>query len=141
MTAPTADWIEELSRTVSSRLVESAVHGEDKIVARRRREALRAFEESLPPLYRDARFGHPDFRRRVPLATIPMKPPKSCVLFFGASGAGKTTLAVALLRALFESRIAAHPLTWDDDIEAIVRDCRFATPYRRSSPIGMPRNA
>jgi DNA polymerase III delta prime subunit len=138
MNAPTADWIEELSRTVSSRLVESAVHGEDKTVVRRRREALRAFEESLPPLYRDAQFGHPDFRRRVPLATIPMKPPTSCVLFFGASGSGKTTLAIALIRALFESKIAAHPLTCDDDIEAILRDCRFAHAHRLGSAALVP---
>jgi hypothetical protein len=138
MTAPTADWIEELSRTVSSRLVESAVQGEDKILARRRREALHAFEESLPPRYRDARFGHPDFRRRVSLATFPTKPPTSCLLFFGASGTGKTTLAVALLRALFESKIAAHPLTRDDDVDAILRDCRFAHAHRLGSAALVP---
>ena len=77
MNAPNADWIEELSRTVSSRLVKGAVSSEDKIVARRRREAIHAFEESLPPLYRDARFGHPDFRSRVSLVTFPTKPPTS----------------------------------------------------------------
>ena len=138
MTAPTADWIEELSRAVSSRLVEGAVSSEDKIVARRRREALHAFEESLPLLYRTAHFGHPDFRRRVSLATFPTKPPTSCLLLFGASGTGKTTVAVALLRALFESKIAAHPLTRDDDVNAILRDCRLAHAHRLGSAGRVP---
>ena len=130
MSAPVADWIEELSRTVSSRLA-AARGGEDEIVARRRREALHAFEQSLPPRYRTARLEHPDFRRRVSLAEIPTNPPSAlCALFFGSPGLGKTTLAVALLRALLERKIASLPLANDDEVDTIARHCRFAHAHR-----------
>ncbi len=52
------------------------------------------------------------------------------VLFFGRSRGGKTTLAVALLRALLEAKVAAHPFASEDDVKAIARQCRFV-PARR----------
>lgn len=51
-------------------------------------------------------------------------------MFFGPSGAGKTTLAVALLRAMLEAKIAVHPFAREDEIEAVARYCRFV-PARR----------
>ena len=104
---------------------------DDAVVARRRRESLRAFEKHLPPRFQWSRLDHPDFRRRVSLPTIPLRPPDAMrVLFFGPSSAGKTTLAVALLRALLEAKVAAHPFASDDDIDAVARECRFV-PARR----------
>ena len=132
MSAPSAAWIEELTRSVSSRLVaEDAALRDTEVVARRRRDALRVFEQSLPPRYRSARFDHPDFRARVSLSMIPTMPPNSsCALFFGPAGAGKTTLSVALFRALLERRIAAASFASDDDIDAVARHCRFVAAYR-----------
>ena len=54
-----------------------------------------------------------------------------CVSFsFGPSSAGKTTLAVALLRALLEKRVASHPFECGEDVVAVARQCRFV-PARR----------
>ena len=134
MSAPATDWIEELTRTVSSRFVvaeNDLVSGEDDVVARRRRESLRAFEKHLPPRFQWSRLDDPEFRKRVSLPTIPLRPPETMsVLLFGPSKAGKTTLAVALLRALLEAKIAAHPFASDDDVKALARQCRFV-PARR----------
>ena len=134
MSAPVAGWIEELTRTVSSRLVATEndlTCSDGDVVARRRRESLRAFEKHLPPRFQWSRLDHPDFRRRVALLTIPREPPEAMrALFFGPSSAGKTTLAVALLRALLEAEVAAHPFASDDDIDAVARQCRFV-PARR----------
>ncbi|MEO8874451.1 MAG: hypothetical protein ABI461_02595, partial [Polyangiaceae bacterium] len=58
------------------------------------------------------------------------------VLLWGPTRAGKTTLAVALLRALLEAKIAAHPFANDDDIRAVARHCRFV-PARRLGVAGM----
>ena len=133
MSAPVADWIEELTRTVSSRLVATGNDptSDGDVVARRRRESLRAFERHLPPRFRWSRLDHPDFRGRVALPTIPQQPPDAMrVLLFGPSSAGKTTLAVALLRALLGKRVASHPFECDDDVDAVARQCRFV-PARR----------
>lgn len=135
MSAPGADWIEELSRTVSSRLLAiehgAAVHDGAAIVARRRRDALNALERSLPSVYRWARFEHPDFRRPPSSSGLPARPPSAArVVFFGPAGAGKTTLAVALLRALVESKIARHAFASDDDVDAVTRQYRFASAHR-----------
>lgn len=134
MSAPIAGWIEELTRSVSSRLVATEndlTSGDGDVVARRRRDSLRAFEKHLPPRFKWSRLDHPDFRGRVALSTIPREPPDAMrVLFFGRSRGGKTTLAVALLRALLEAKVAAHPFASEDDVKAIARQCRFV-PARR----------
>jgi DNA replication protein DnaC len=57
------------------------------------------------------------------------------VLLFGPSRAGKTTLAVALLRALLEAKVAAHPFANDNDVNAVARQCRFI-PARRLGVAG-----
>jgi len=134
MSAPVADWIEKLTRTVSSRLIATEDHlpsGDSAVVARWRREAIRAFETHLPPRFRWSRLDHPEFRKRVSLPTIPPRPPDAMsVLLFGASKVGKTTLAVALLRALLEAKVATHPFASEDDVKAAARQCRFV-PARR----------
>jgi hypothetical protein len=139
VSAPVAGWIEELTRTVSSRLIaveDDLTSSDEEVVARRRRESLRAFEKHLPPRFQWSRVDHPKFRARVSLPTIPLRPPDAMsVLLFGPSKAGKTTLAVALLRAMFEAKVAAHPFTSDDDIEAVARHCRFV-PARRLGAAG-----
>jgi hypothetical protein len=139
VSAPVAGWIDELTRSVSSRLVATEndlKSGDGDVVARRRRESLRAFEKHLPPRFKWSRLDHPEFRGRVSLPTIPQRPPDVLrVLFFGPSSAGKTTLAVALLRALLEAKVAAHPFTSDDDIDAVARHCRFV-PARRLGVAG-----
>jgi len=105
--------------------------GDGDVVARRRSESLRAFEKHLPRRFQWSRFDHPDFRGRVALPTIPQQPPDAVpVLLYGPSRAGKTTLAVALLRALLEVKVAAHPFASDDDVKAVARQCRFV-PARR----------
>jgi len=137
VSAPVADWIEELTRTVSSRFVaaENDLTSGD-VVARRRRESLRAFEKHLPPRFQWSRLDHPNFRERVSLPTIPLRPPDAMsVLLFGPSKAGKTTLAVALLRALLEAKVAANPFASDDDVDAVARHCRFV-PARRLGVAG-----
>ncbi len=144
VSAPIADWIEGLTRSVSSRLVATEndlTSGDGDVVARRRRASLRAFEKHLPPRFQWSRLDHPDFRRRVALSTIPLQPPDAMrVLLFGPSRAGKTTLAVALLRALLESKVAAHPFASDDDVKAVARHCRFV-PARRLGVAGtVPRD-
>ena len=134
MSAPVAGWIEDLTRTVSSRLIATGndlTSGDGDVVARRRRKSLRAFENHLPPRFQWSRLDHPDFRGRVALPTIPQQPPDAMrVLLFGPSSAGKTTLAVALLRALLETRVASHPFKCDDDVYAVAGHCRFV-PARR----------
>ncbi|HEX7666050.1 MAG TPA: ATP-binding protein [Polyangiaceae bacterium] len=102
MTTAIADWIEELSRfPVRTELAE---RDESE---RRRRDAIRAFESSLPAHYRWARLSDPLLAKRVRLETLPMTvPARGNVVFMGPSGAGKTSLAVALLRALFERELA-----------------------------------
>ena len=139
MSAPVADWIEELTRTVSSRLIaaeDDLTSSDEEVVARRQRESLRAFEKHLPPRFQWSRLDHPNFRERVSLPTIPLRPPDAMsVLLFGPSKAGKTTLAVALLRALLEAKVAANPFASDDDVDAVARHCRFV-PARRLGVAG-----
>ena len=134
MSQPTADWIEELTRTVSSRLIaaeDDLASSDEEVFACRRRESLRAFEKHIPPRFRWSRIDHPKFRERVSLPTIPLQPPEAMsVLLFGPSKAGKTTLAVALLRTLLEAKVAAHAFTSDEDIDVVALHCRFV-PARR----------
>ena len=128
MTSAIAPWLEELARPAFRD--ESASHGPD-VVARRRRDALRAFESSIPAIYRWARLGHPLLAQRVRLTTIPSEPPCALrVVFMGAAGAGKTSLAVALLRAMLERELARATLPSDDDAERIARRYRFAHAHR-----------
>ncbi|MGH7285641.1 MAG: hypothetical protein ACRELY_29330 [Polyangiaceae bacterium] len=132
--APIAEWIAELTSTVSSRLVEveSANALEDaELAARRRREVLRAFELSIPTVYRWARFDHPGFRLVGPNPKLPTRPPTAKrVVFLGPAGAGKTTLAVAMLRSLLEELIASRALVGEDNVETLARHCRFAAAHR-----------
>ena len=128
MTSAIAPWLEELARPPFRD--ESKSHEPD-IVARRRRDALRVFESSLPAVYRWARLGHPLLAERVKLATIPSEPPSAQrVVFMGPAGAGKTSLAVALLRAMLERELAHATLSSDDDAERIARRYRFAHTHR-----------
>jgi DNA replication protein DnaC len=103
----------------------------DAIVARRRREALRAWEAALPPLYRWARLDHELFASRVKMERIPNAPPRArSVVFFGNAGVGKTSLAVAFLRLRVEHAIAKHPLDRDDDVGAMGRRFQFMHAHR-----------
>jgi Mrp family chromosome partitioning ATPase len=100
-------------------------------VARRRREARRAWERALPVTYQWARLDHPLLASRVKLERPPTKPPTDRrVVFFGDPGVGKTSLAVALLRALAESAIATTSFDRDEDVRAIVRRFHFASAHR-----------
>ena len=131
MSAPVAAWIEELTRSVSSRLVAVDTDDDGEIVARRRRDALRTFERSLPSVYRWIRLDHPNFQPRGSNASLSTRPPTAKrVVFFGPAGAGKTTLAIALLRARLEREIASRSFASDDDVEALARHCRFASAHR-----------
>jgi hypothetical protein len=68
----------------------------------RRREALAALERTVPPAYRWARFGAPELAGRVSgleesaQARTIWRHPR--LIFMGASGTGKTSLAVASVR-------------------------------------------
>lgn len=131
MSAPVAEWIEELTRSVSSCLVavetERAIDGAE-VATRRRRETLRAFELSLPSIYRWVRFDHPSFRTNTKLPTRP--PIAKRVVFLGPAAAGKTTLAIALLRARLEELIISETLAGESDAEVLARSCRFGAAHR-----------
>lgn len=100
-------------------------------ISRRRREALRAFEKSLPTLYRWPRLDHPLLAKRVKLSSLPTASPRAKrVVFFGPPGAGKTSLAIALLRAMLECELSTAMLACDDDGDRIARRYKFAHAHR-----------
>ena len=130
MSGPTAGWIEELTRTISSRLVvteDDARRRDHRAKTSRRTARVRAVAAagvSLGPP-RPSGFSFPR------LATIPTRPPSAKrVVFLGHAGTGKTTLAVALLRVLLDRKIASHPFASDGDVAAVARHCRFAAAHR-----------
>ena len=126
-----APWIAEMIGNLPELLRARESEDLDAIVTRRRREALRAWEASLPPLYRWARLDHPIFASRVKLERIPNAPPRArSVVFFGNAGAGKTSLAVALLRLRVERAIAKHPFDNDDDVGSMGRRFQFIQAHR-----------
>ena len=112
-----APWIAEMVGDLPALLRARVSEDLDAIVARRRREALRVWLASVPPLYPWARLDHALFASRVKLERIPNAPPRArSVVLFGHAGVGKTTLAVALLRLRVEHAIAKHPFDSDDDV-------------------------
>lgn len=131
MTNAIAPWIEELATTPLRFDVASGYTHE----AARRREAMRVFESSLPTLYRWARLDHPLMAKRVKLAIPRDLPTARSVVFLGAPGFGKTSLAVALMRAMFERELAQSTLESDDQGERIA--CRFR--FEHAHRVGVTR--
>jgi DNA replication protein DnaC len=74
----------------------------DASVNEQRRAALSALEKTIPDSYRWARFSAPELRQRVPASALAAaveyawRHDRVCLM--GASRAGKTSLAVAMLR-------------------------------------------
>lgn len=126
MTHAIAPWIEELAATPLRFDVASGSSPETA----RRRAASRAFESTLPALYRWARLDHPLIAKRVQLPIPCDLPIGKSVVFLGPPGLGKTTLAVALLRALFERDLARASLESDDEGECVARRFRFTHAHR-----------
>ncbi|MGH7329334.1 MAG: hypothetical protein ACREJX_13380, partial [Polyangiaceae bacterium] len=126
-TTPIAAWIQELAQFPMHEVV--AVD-EAKLVERRKRDAMRAFTNALSPKYRCASFDSA-FLAGVKLSPIPKGPPTATmVVFRGPSGAGKTRLAVALLRVALERELESRPLLSDDESESIARYFHFAHAHR-----------
>ena len=126
-----APWIAEMVGNLPALIRARESEDQDAIVARRRREALRVWEASLPPLYRWARLDHELFASRVKLERIPNAPPRArSVVFFGNAGVGKTSLAVALLRLRVERAIAKHPFDSDDEARSTGRRFQFMHAHR-----------
>ncbi|MEO8801207.1 MAG: hypothetical protein ABI551_25165 [Polyangiaceae bacterium] len=127
MTASIKDWIDELAQfPLRAPPADCAEVAERES---RRRDALRTFEMALPLKYRWARLGHPLLAKRAKGMAIPEAPPTaSSVVFLGRPGAGKTSLAVALLRSLLERELAAAESA--DDFDGLVRGFRFVHAHR-----------
>ncbi len=126
-----APWIAEMVGDLPALLHAREQESEEAATPRRRREARRAWEAALPATYQWARLDHPLLPSRVKLERLPTKPPSDRrVVFFGEAGVGKTSLAVALLRALAETAIAATSFDRDEDVRAIVRRFHFASAHR-----------
>lgn len=122
----TAKWIEELARPMFSETAD--VEGLER--ARFRRAALHAFERSVPPLYRWAHLESPLLAMRVKL-TIPRElPTAKSVVFMGPPAIGKTSLAVAMLRAMFERELAATSPATEDVAMRVTRKYRFVHAHR-----------
>lgn len=119
----TGAWIEELARPTFRERDEGAER------ARQLREATRAFEDLLPPLYRWARLESPLLLQRVKLAIPTELPTSTSVVFLGAPGIGKTSLAIAMLRATLERELDASNIDRGDTV-AIARKYRFAHAHR-----------
>ena len=122
----TAKWIEELARPSFRETAD--VEGLER--ARLRRAALHAFERSLPPLYRWARLDSPLIATRVKLPIPRELPTAKSVVFIGAPGIGKTSLAVALLRAMLERDLAAATLANEESAALVPRKYRFVHAHR-----------
>jgi DNA replication protein DnaC len=126
-----APWIAEMVGDLPALLRARDEESPEAAVARRRREARRAWEAALPITYQWARLDHPLLASRVKVERLPTKPPTDRrVVFFGDPGVGKTLLAVALLRALAESTIETTSFDRDEDTRAIVRRFHFASAHR-----------
>ncbi len=123
-----APWIEELTKPPFRCESES---NESDIAARRRRAALRAFENALPATYRWAHLDSPLLFERVRLAVIPREAPTArSVIFIGPPGAGKTSLSIALLRATLLRDLESGAVAAADDEEHFARCYRFAHAHR-----------
>ena len=122
----TAKWIEELARPMFRETAD--VEGLER--ARLRRAASHAFERSLPPLYRWARLDSPLIATRVKLPIPRELPTAKSVVFMGAPGIGKTSLAVALLRAMLERELVTATLTNEDNVALVARKYRFVHAHR-----------
>ena len=127
MTASIKDWIDELAQFPLRATPDDGDETAEREV--RRRDALRAFEMALPQKYRWARLGHPLLAKRAKGMVIPKEPPTaSSVVFLGRPSAGKTSLAVALLRSLLERELAAAESA--DDFDGLVWGFRFVHAHR-----------
>jgi hypothetical protein len=78
----------------------NAREGPDATAAKRQ-DALAALERTIQPVYRWARFSAPELPERIPASAIAQakaswREPRVCLM--GVSRAGKTSLAVAMLR-------------------------------------------
>jgi Mrp family chromosome partitioning ATPase len=126
-----APWIAEMVGDLPALLHAREQESQEAAAARRQCEARRVWEAALPISYQWACLDHPLLASRVKLERLPAKPPtERRVVFFGDAGVGKTSLAVALLRALAESAIATTQLGRDEDLRAIVRRFHFASAHR-----------
>ncbi|MEO8875208.1 MAG: hypothetical protein ABI461_06465 [Polyangiaceae bacterium] len=126
-----APWIAEMVGDLPALLAARDEESAEAACARRRGEAGRAWEAALPVAYRWARLDHRLLPSRVKLDRLPPQPPSARrVVFFGDAGVGKTSLAVALLRALAETAIARTSFDRDEDVRAIVRRFHFASAHR-----------
>ena len=81
------------------------------------REVMSWARSSIPDRFRWARYGHPDLATRVApenvRAVLEIPSPLKCgVAIVGASGAGKTTLACALLRRIHDSATPERSHEW-----------------------------
>ncbi|HEX7667752.1 MAG TPA: hypothetical protein VF407_24665 [Polyangiaceae bacterium] len=121
----TAAWIEELVAPTFREADDTEAEG-----PRLRRAALRSFERSLPPHYRDARLESATIARRVKLPLPRELPTAKSVVFMGPPGIGKTTLAVALFRARFERELERTAPTSDVDVTRSVLQFRFVHAHR-----------
>ncbi|MGH7283822.1 MAG: hypothetical protein ACRELY_20035 [Polyangiaceae bacterium] len=133
-----AAWIEELARPPFREPEGSEARERERL----RRLALRAFEQSLPPLYRWARLDSPLLTKRVNLAIPGALPTARSVVFIGPPSIGKTSLAVAMLRARLERELTRTTPESDDDAERIARRYRFGHAYRLGvARLGGPEGA
>lgn len=121
-----AAWIEELARPAFREQEDSEARERERL----RRVALRSFEQSLPLFYRWARLDSPLLATRVKLAIPGELPTARSVVFIGSPGIGKTSLAVAMLRALLERDLDRTAPESDDDANRIARRYRFAHAHR-----------
>lgn len=97
---------------------------------RHRAELLARARESIPAKFRGVRFASPEFSKRVKASDLAIASAKAAptgkravVTIIGAAGAGKTTLACAMLSDVIE---AAADLKCDANVLGRARFARFA---------------
>lgn len=120
MSGEIAAWVEELARFPLRPLEDDST-----LIAQRRQAALRAFEWSLPPLYRLASVDRRLLPERVRAASMANDRPRNCAAFFGPSGRGKTRLAVTFLRVAMVDYVQHARLDTDDLIDLVPKRFRF----------------